>query len=470
MVRLIFGGRTYNIKSNLDLSVSDVASFNTDPNIDLDLVSFVRIVYPRYVLSSGSMATVKDKELAKKHGIYFSNQLDLEALVGLIENDPHRLAIANEKLAKTEVAFARILKNRSPLYINKNKVQALINKLNLEKNAAIKKNQPFFSVNIEQKTAELRQYMADRYSLSPNNISKESIAISDIDMEHKSILFDTLRIYNIQQEITNLSKLSMLETYGFSFIPFGSVSGRVNTFGENIQGLSKEQFSIFDKKVDGYRLCSIDFSQIELRLAAYLWGDTAMRKVFASGGDIHTNTAAAIGSKGNRTLAKAINFGLLYGMGVDTFIKYCAKDFGILLTKAEATRYITVFKKTYPALFNNDVTSIKGLTYSTKTLGRTMHAQDIFNGEYEQRRYTTQRNIQIQGEGADILKIATIELAKILREKRLGNIAFTMHDELAFYTQEEGLRDSLNYITHTLENFITKNTGFNIPISISERF
>lgn len=468
MIELFIGDEPLVIKSSIDVKVGTVERFNSDDSMDMDIVSLARILYPRNILSSGSKSTVADRALAKNNGLHFSNYFDVMDFVGLISANPEALHMANSKLLDVEKQFGRIIKNRSPLKIDPRSFTSLIGKKNSRRDELVRKWQPHFSNDISQKNDSVRLELSEKYGLEPNRISKESVAVSDLDAASKAELFEILEIYNIQQEVSNLMKLGGQAEYSYSFIPCGSVSGRSSTFGENIHGMTKEQFGIFAKKENGMRLVSIDFSQIELRLAAALWGDFAMQDVFNRGEDIHKITALSVGSR-DRQLAKAINFGLLYGMGVETFMVYCAKDFGIILTHDEAKYYVDTFKKTYPSLFDRKTTEFPGLTYKTRTLGREMHAQEISGGAYDMKKYTTMRNIQIQGEGQDIQKPAIIHLNE--RLAGTGGIAFEIYDEIGFWIKDDShMQSELNSICDELTDHIRDFSGFSIPVQISDRF
>ena len=468
MIELFVGSQPIKIKSNLDMKVGSVEQFNRDPEIDLDLVSLARIIFPKNILSTGSGSTNADRLIARENGLYFSQDLEIMDFIDLIKKNPTALLHTNTDLAYAERDFAKVLKRRSPLKINPKAFNNYIEGRSALRASLISKWQPYFSADISQKTDDVRLELADKYGLDPKRISKESVAVGDIDVDSKKDLLEIMDIFNIQQEISNLSKLEGQREYTFSLIPFGSVSGRSSTFGDNIHGMTKEQFGIFTKRQDGMRLVSIDFSQIELRLAASLWGDLAMQRVFNEGGDIHVNTARLIGGR-DRQLAKALNFGLLYGMGVDTFMVYCAKDFGIILTHEEAKSYVEQFKKSYPSLFDKKSTDFEGLSYKTKTLKREMHGQEVYSGSYDMKKFTIARNIQIQGEGADIMKVSISELDKMLGGKE--TIAFEIYDEAGFWIKEgSDMQVRINNIADNLSQYIRETTGFNIPIQLSDRF
>ena len=450
------------------MKVASVDRFNKDANIDLDIVSLCRMMAPKNILSSGAGTTNADKALATENGLIFAKDITIKSFVDLVKRDPSALIQINPVLAEAEKQFARVIKNRSPLKINPKAYRNYLEDRSRKRDVLISKWQQLFSADIGQKTDDVRIEIGDKFGIDPKRISKESVATSDMSINNKNDVFEIMEIFNIQQEISNLGKLEGRKEYAYSFIPFGSVSGRSSTFGENIHGMTKEQFGIFTKKENGMRLVSIDFSQIELRLAAALWGDLPMQSVFNAGGDIHLNTAKLIGGS-DRQLAKALNFGLLYGMGVESFLIYCAKDFGIILTHEEAERYVAEFKRSYPSLFNKNVTEFTGLSYKTKTLGREMHAQEVRYGSYDIKKYTIARNIQIQGEGVDIMKATIPVLEKML--KGIGSVSFEIFDECGFWIQDNSdMRVRINSICDELTQHIREISGFTIPIQLNDRF
>lgn len=450
------------------MKVASVERFNKDDQIDLDLVSLCRLMAPKNILSSGAGTTNADKAIATENGLIFAKDITVMKFVELVKRDPSALIQINPVLAEAEKQFARVIKKRSPLKINPKAYRNYVEDRSRKRDVLLSKWQPFFSTDIAQKTDDVRIELGDKFGIDPKRISKESVAVSDMSIENKNEMFEIMEIFNIQQEISNLGKLEGRKEYTYSFIPFGSVSGRSSTFGENIHGMTKEQFGIFSKKENGMRLVSIDFSQIELRLAAALWGDLPMQSVFNAGGDIHVNTAKLIGGS-DRQLAKALNFGLLYGMGVESFMIYCAKDFGIILTYEEAEKYVAEFKRSYPSLFNKNVTEFTGLSYKTKTLGREMHAQEVRYGAYDLKKYTIARNIQIQGEGADIMKASIPALDKML--KGIGHVAFEIFDECGFWIKDNSdMQVRINAICDELTQHIREISGFTIPIQLNDRF
>ena len=135
----------------------------------------------------------------------------------------------------------------------------------------------------------------------------------------------------------------------------GAASGRMACRTPNLQNIPREPaYRRCIRPPEGRVLIKADYSQIELRIAAHVSGDAAMISAFRAGDDLHTKTARAVlgrePTKHDRQLAKALNFGLLYGMGATKLRGYAETDYGVTLTSAEATRFRERWLATYPGI------------------------------------------------------------------------------------------------------------------------
>lgn len=142
----------------------------------------------------------------------------------------------------------------------------------------------------------------------------------------------------------------------------GTATGRLSSGGSegssgiNLQQIPRDKrFKRLIQAREGYTLAELDYSQIELRVAAHLAGEDTMLRIYRSGGDIHTATAMAVTGKdsvekSDRTKAKAVNFGFLYGMSASSFKDYARDSYGVTLTDDEAVEYRARFFEKYSAL------------------------------------------------------------------------------------------------------------------------
>ncbi|MBQ3041031.1 MAG: DNA polymerase I [Clostridia bacterium] len=222
-----------------------------------------------------------------------------------------------------------------------------------------------------------------------------------------------------------------------------TVTGRLSSSEPNLQNipirteLGRRFRQYFITKSEDYLLVDADYSQIELKVLAHLSGDANMIYAFNSGMDIHTMTASQVFNvpldmvtPELRKRAKAVNFGIVYGIGDFSL----AKDLHI--TKKEAKAYIDTYFLTYPDVHN----FIKGLIESAKEKGyaETMFGRRRYVPEIESKNYNIRSfgervamNSPIQGSAADIIKIAMIRVYNALKKAKIdARIILQVHDEL----------------------------------------
>lgn len=210
---------------------------------------------------------------------------------------------------------------------------------------------------------------------------------------------------------------------------------------------------------EGKRIVAIDYSQIELRIMAHLSGDEGLLNAFAEGKDIHAATAAEVFG-GNpediapelRRAAKAINFGLIYGMSSFGL----AKQLGI--GRNEAQEYIDRYFDRYPGV-KEYMTSTRELAhaqgYVETVFGRRLYLPDINSRNNQRRQYAerTAINAPMQGTAADIIKLAMIQADKWLQTHDAGAIMLMqVHDELVFEVEETKAEDTASQLANIMES------------------
>ncbi|WP_373817157.1 DNA polymerase I, partial [Glaesserella sp.] len=227
-----------------------------------------------------------------------------------------------------------------------------------------------------------------------------------------------------------------------------TVTGRLSSSDPNLQNIpirNEEGRRIRQAFIarEGYVILAADYSQIELRIMAHLANDANMIKAFAEGKDIHRATAAeifgvsleAVTSEQRRS-AKAINFGLIYGMS----------SFGLSnqlgISRAEAQKYMDLYFQRYPAVqqFMIDIREKAAEKGYVETLfGRRLYLPDIQSGN-QIRRKAAERvaiNAPMQGTAADIIKVAMISIDKAIRDNDDIQMIMQVHDELVFEVKAE---------------------------------
>ena len=242
-------------------------------------------------------------------------------------------------------------------------------------------------------------------------------------------------------------------------------TGRLSSVDPNLQNIPvrSEEGKLIRKAFvshNGY-LVSFDYSQIELRILAHMAHVTNLIDAFNQGKDIHRHTAALVfGVKDEevtpqmRSQAKAVNFGIIYGMREFRL----SKDIGMSIS--EARDFINKYFETYPEVktyMDEVVETCKKQGYVSTLLNRKRYIPTIndknFMVRQQAQRYAM--NTPIQGTGADILKLAMIEVDKALKEKNLkSQMILQVHDELIFDVFEDELEEVMSLVKEKMENCI----------------
>lgn len=249
-----------------------------------------------------------------------------------------------------------------------------------------------------------------------------------------------------------------------SFNQVETRTGRISSLEPNLQNipirteLGREMRKFFIAK-DGDVLVDADYSQIELRVLADLANDENMINAFNSGADIHTSTAAQVFNmpeefvtKQMRSSAKAVNFGIVYGIGAFSL----AKDIGV--SRKEAQEYIDSYLATYSGV-NKYMTHVIDLArekgYSETLFKRRRYLPELnaTNHMVKAAGERIARNMPIQGTAADIIKIAMIKVDKRLDDEKLdAHLILQVHDELIVETSEADSKKVLEIVTEEMEN------------------
>lgn len=219
----------------------------------------------------------------------------------------------------------------------------------------------------------------------------------------------------------------------------------------------------------GNRILAADYSQIELRIMAHLSGDTGLLKAFAAGEDIHRATAAEVFSvplervePEQRRAAKAINFGLIYGMSAFGL----ARQLGI--DRGSAQAYVDRYFARYPGVksFMDDTRrQAAEQGYVETVFGRRLYLPDIRSRNQQQRQAAerTAINAPMQGTAADIIKRAMLTVADWLRDSGMdARMIMQVHDELVFEVAEEAVDTAREQI----RNHMTAAAELRVPLEV----
>jgi DNA polymerase-1 len=186
----------------------------------------------------------------------------------------------------------------------------------------------------------------------------------------------------------------------------GSVAGRTSCSAPNLQQVPRDpRYRRCFIAPPGRVLVKADYSQLQLRIAAKVAGDRAMLDAYARGEDLHTLTARQITgkaevSKADRQVAKAVNFGLIFGLGAKGLRSYARSTYGLDLTEAEAAQYRRAFFQAYSGLGDWHQRAGSSTAQECRTLGGRRRLLD------DKTPYTHRLNSPVQGTEADGAKLA----------------------------------------------------------------
>ena len=264
-----------------------------------------------------------------------------------------------------------------------------------------------------------------------------------------------------------------------SYSQIGAVTGRLSSSNPNLQNIpirTEEGRRIRHGFVAGKGnvLLSVDYSQIELRIVAHMAQDESMLAAFRADEDIHATTAAAIYgvkpeamTRNMRRHAKAINFGLIYGMSV----------FGLTrtteLTLAEAETFVKAYFQKFPGV-KKYLDGIRKLAaqqgYVETLLGRRRYfpaLQGKANVQVKNREEREAINAPVQGTAADIMKIAMLKIPPALKQAGLkAKMLLQVHDELLFECPKGELKETARLI----QDIMTNAYPLSIPLSTEARY
>ncbi len=254
-----------------------------------------------------------------------------------------------------------------------------------------------------------------------------------------------------------------------TFLQTGTTTGRMSSNNPNLQNIpvKTERGAAIRRAftaAPGYVLLSCDYSQIELRVAAFLSGDEKLIEIFQSGRDVHAAVASRVFgvseegvTKEMRRRAKVINFGILYGMGVNALRENLGTN------RAEAATFYANYFTTFSTLAEY-LESVRRETrdrgYTTTLFGRRRYLPGI-KSPLPHIRAMAERmavNAPIQGTQADIIKLAMVKIDEAFRSEGFAEKAFPIlqvHDELIFEIHEEALKEAASRIVHIMETVVT---------------
>ena len=261
-----------------------------------------------------------------------------------------------------------------------------------------------------------------------------------------------------------------------SFGQTGTATGRLSSRDPNLQNIpvrSKLGRSVREAFVakEGYKLVSIDYSQIELRLLAHFSQDAALLEAFKQGVDIHLATSIILfgeeEAKEKRSFAKSVNFGLLYGMGP----KKLSEELDI--STGEAKEIITNYFASFPTVKN----FLEGIQERVKIDGyvetilkrRRIFDYESANGMQKAAFMRESVNTVFQGSAADLIKLSMNQIDSMIRDEDLDAfMLLQIHDELIFEVKEEKVEEISKRFVHTMSHVLELDVPLECSVSVGD--
>ena len=261
-----------------------------------------------------------------------------------------------------------------------------------------------------------------------------------------------------------------------------TATGRLSSNDPNLQNipirmeLGKAIRKVFVPK-DGYEFVDADYSQIELRILAHMSGDEVLIESYKEDEDIHKITASKVFkvpleevTKELRSRAKAVNFGIVYG--ISSF--GLGENIGI--SRKEADTYIKEYFKTYPGIeefLNKFITEAKETGFVKTMYGRIRPVPEIKSGNFMQVKFGERiaMNSPIQGSAADIMKIAMINVYDELRKTGLdAKILVQVHDEILVECKKEDAERISKLLKDTMENAVKLSVDLEVEVNSGDNW
>lgn len=263
------------------------------------------------------------------------------------------------------------------------------------------------------------------------------------------------------------------------FLQAGTTTGRMTSQNPNLQNIPIK--SDYGRRVrsafrasPGFVLAALDYSQIELRIAAGLSGDKKLLKVFAEGGDVHTEVASQVFGVPRKSVdyemrrkAKVINFGILYGMGSNALKANLGN-----VSREEATRFLSEYFKKFSGLalwVERTKLEAACLGFTETLFGRRRYFAG-FNSPLPNLRAQAERmavNAPIQGTQADIIKLAMVKADTLIEEKNFrgkARLVLQIHDELVYEIRDMEAEQIAREICEVMESVVPKGKLSGVPI------
>lgn len=328
---------------------------------------------------------------------------------------------------------------------------------------------------------QIGTFLKSRIGLDLPETEKGNISTDDktlAEFSHVKEVRDILEIRRVKKALDKLKELKSFIRNGRVYPEFkqiGAVTGRMSSSNPNVQNIPRDMRSLF-KAEEGKVFVIADFSQIELRIAAEYVQDESMLRAFKEGRDLHRYTASLVLekpeeeiSKEERQLAKAMNFGLIYGISARGLSEYARSSYGVELEVEAADVFRKKFFRYFPSFAQWHKKVKEELKEKKEVEGLT-----LLGRPYRATTFTDAVNYPIQGTGADLLKLAVLMFDVELRKKGLkAELVNLVHDEIVVECSKEiaeGVRECLEEAMVKAGHIVLKHVPVEVESVIDTRW
>lgn len=404
----------------------------------------------------------------------------------LDEQGQHRL------LAEMELPLARVLADmeRIGFAVDAEGIRAFGDSLRAELDGILRRiyNAVGYEFNLNS-PKQLAEALFDKLGLPPRKKTKSGYSTDAETLEslrpYSEVVDDILK-YRTYAKLLSTYVEGLLKAQGpdgrihSTFIQTEARTGRISSTEPNLQNipvrteLGRELRRFFVAR-EGWVLVDADYSQIELRVLAHVANDRNMIEAFRENDDIHRRTAAQVFHVPEemvtplmRSRAKAVNFGIVYGIGAFSL----SKD--IHVTRKEAEQYIQDYLAHFSgvaAYMEHVVAQAKKDGYAETIFGRRRYLPELTSSNFNTRSFGERvaRNMPIQGAAADIIKIAMIRVENRLEKEGLrARLILQVHDELIVEAPKEEAAHVAALLTEEMQNAVSLSVPMVAEASMGE--
>ncbi len=463
------GIKTENIAYDVEVAAYDIDAINVRHKLEETAEQYLKLTLPE--LNEGAFAyliyrlyNITKQKLAESGTLKLFNTIEMPLVEVLSEMQYNGMKCDSEELAK----FGISLKER----------------LNQLTNEIYEIAGEEFNIN---STKQLGVILFEKLGLKAKKKTKSGYSTSE---EVLNSLIDDNPIIEKILEYRGLMKLN--STYVDGLIPYinkktGRIhsyfhqtitaTGRISSTNPNLQNIpARDEFGKNIKKAfkpeKGYVYIDADYSQVELRVLAHISGDENMIRAFNNDEDIHREVASKVFNvpfeevtKEQRSRAKAVNFGIVYG--ITSF--GLAKQIGA--SRKQAQEYIDNYLEKYSgikAFMEESVEMAKQNGYVETLFGRRRNVPELKSSNFMMREFGKRvaMNTPIQGTAADIMKIAMNNVYKELKAKNIdAKLILQVHDELLIEASEKDAEETKNILKNCMENAMKLKVPLKVELS-----